>query len=85
MFRAARISSLSEHGKPAAGLTALIGQARRSTSFDAVTKNPSKAGVLFGWARLVSNQRPLACEATRRWRLARLPAWKSARIRWSER
>jgi hypothetical protein len=36
MLHAARISSLPERRKLAAGLTALIGQARRSTSFDAV-------------------------------------------------
>jgi hypothetical protein len=36
MLRAARISSLAERRKLAGGLTALIGQARRSTSFDAV-------------------------------------------------
>ncbi len=36
MLRAARMSSLAERRKLAAGLTILIGQARRSTSFDAV-------------------------------------------------
>jgi hypothetical protein len=36
MLRAARISSLAERRTVAVGLTALIGRARRSTSFDAV-------------------------------------------------
>ena len=36
MIRAARMSSLAERRKLAAALTGLVGQARRSTSFDAV-------------------------------------------------
>jgi hypothetical protein len=36
MLRAARIGSLAERRKLAAGLTTLVGQARRSTAFDAV-------------------------------------------------
>jgi hypothetical protein len=36
MLRAARMSTLAERRKLAAGLTSLVGQARRSTSFDAV-------------------------------------------------
>jgi hypothetical protein len=36
MLRAARMSSLAERRKLAAGFTSLVGQARRSTSFDAV-------------------------------------------------
>src|SRR5215211_7178306 len=35
-------------------------------------ENPSKAGALIPWARLVSNQRPLACETSAG------PAWVHA-------
>src|SRR4029079_1802039 len=33
-------------------------------------------GPILGWARRVSNLRPLACEAIRRWRAGRLHTWK---------